>query len=137
MTTSVSINWINAVISLLHTWLSAVAKSTAIKDRGTNVFKLFEAIDLNGHRTNPRLTPQVALYDDGVGTESLLPLKIVGGAFGWGLKRNVLKLYTLGAILSPLSSARSAQEALFESSSYRPLTSARQQGSGLRLLLAL
>jgi uncharacterized protein (DUF2235 family) len=40
------------------------------------------------------LTPQIALYDDGVGTESFLPLKLFGGAFGWGLKRNVLKLYT-------------------------------------------
>ena len=68
--------------------------NTAIKDRGTNVFKLYEAIDLNGHRTNPELTPQVALYDDGVGTESFLPLKLLGGAFGYGMKRNVLKLYT-------------------------------------------
>jgi uncharacterized protein (DUF2235 family) len=42
--------------------------NTAIKDRGTNVFKLYEAIDLNGHRTDPTLAPQVALYDDGVGT---------------------------------------------------------------------
>jgi uncharacterized protein (DUF2235 family) len=68
--------------------------NTAIKDRGTNVFKLFEAVDLNGHRADPKLTPQVALYDDGVGTESFLPLKLLGGAFGWGLKRNVLDLYT-------------------------------------------
>jgi uncharacterized protein (DUF2235 family) len=68
--------------------------NTAIKDRGTNVFKLFEAVDLNGHRTDANLTPQIALYDDGVGTESFLPLKLLGGAFGWGLKRNVLKLYT-------------------------------------------
>jgi uncharacterized protein (DUF2235 family) len=68
--------------------------NTAIKDRGTNVFKLYEAIDLNGHRTDPTLAPQVALYDDGVGTETFLPLKLLGGAFGWGMKRNVLKLYT-------------------------------------------
>jgi uncharacterized protein (DUF2235 family) len=68
--------------------------NSANKDRGTNVFKLFEAVDLNGHRTDPKLTPQVALYDDGVGTESFLPLKLLGGAFGWGLKRNVLNLYT-------------------------------------------
>jgi uncharacterized protein (DUF2235 family) len=68
--------------------------NSAIKERGTNVFKLFEAVDLNGHRTNFRLTPQIALYDDGVGTENFLPLRLLGGAFGWGLKRNVLKLYT-------------------------------------------
>ena len=41
--------------------------NTAVKDRGTNVFKVFEAVDLNGHRLNPELTPQVAIYDDGVG----------------------------------------------------------------------
>ena len=46
--------------------------NSAIKDRGTNVFKLFEAVDLNGHRTNPSLDAQIALYDDGVGTQTFL-----------------------------------------------------------------
>ena len=68
--------------------------NTTIKGRGTNVFKLFEAVDLNGHRTDPRLMPQVAIYDDGVGTESFKPLKILGGATGFGLARNVRQLYT-------------------------------------------
>jgi uncharacterized protein (DUF2235 family) len=67
--------------------------NTAIKDRGTNVFKMFEAIDLNGHRINPYLDPQVAFYDDGVGTETFLPLKLLGGAFGFGLAKNVRNLY--------------------------------------------
>lgn len=67
--------------------------NSAIKGRGTNVFKLFEAIDLNGHRTRPELTPQVALYDDGVGTENFKPLKIFAGATGYGLSRNVKQLY--------------------------------------------
>lgn len=67
--------------------------NTAIKDRGTNVFKMFEAIDLNGHRINPFLDPQVAFYDDGVGTETFLPLKLLGGAFGFGLAKNVRNLY--------------------------------------------
>ena len=67
--------------------------NTAIKGRGTNVFKMFEAIDLNGHRTNPALDPQVAFYDDGVGTETFLPLKLLGGAFGFGLAKNVRNLY--------------------------------------------
>ena len=53
--------------------------NTAIKGRGTNVFKVFESVDLNGHRLNPKLTPQVAIYDDGVGTEDFKPLKILGG----------------------------------------------------------
>ena len=67
--------------------------NTAIKGRGTNVFKLFEAVDLNGHRSDPRLTPQIALYDDGVGTENFKPLKILAGATGFGLSRNVRQLY--------------------------------------------
>ena len=67
--------------------------NTALKDRGTNVFKLFEAIDLNGHRFQPRLTPQIAFYDDGVGTESFKPMKVFAGATGFGLGRNVRQLY--------------------------------------------
>ncbi len=50
--------------------------NTANKDRGTNVFKLLEAVDLNGHLVDPTLTVQVALYDDGVGTESLSSVEI-------------------------------------------------------------
>ena len=64
-----------------------------IKGRGTNVFKLFEAVDLNGHRTDPALRPQIALYDDGVGTEDFKPLKVFAGATGFGLSRNVRQLY--------------------------------------------
>ncbi|MPY90844.1 MAG: hypothetical protein GEU99_23390 [Luteitalea sp.] len=67
--------------------------NTAIKGRGTNVFKLYEAVDLNGHRLDPALTPQVAFYDDGVGTENFKPLKIIAGASGYGLSRNVKRLY--------------------------------------------
>lgn len=67
--------------------------NSSVKGRGTNVFKLFEAIDLNGHRSDPNLTPQVALYDDGVGTEDFKPLKIFAGATGFGLSRNVRQLY--------------------------------------------
>lgn len=64
-----------------------------MKGRGTNVFKLFEAVDLQDHHRDPSLPPQIAYYDDGVGTEQFKPLKLVGGAFGWGLSRNVRDLY--------------------------------------------
>lgn len=67
--------------------------NTAIKGRGTNVFKVFEAVDLDSHRYDPSVTPQIAIYDDGVGTENLKPLKILSGATGWGLSRNVRHLY--------------------------------------------
>ena len=54
--------------------------NSAVKGRGTNVFKIFESVDLNGHRFDPQLVPQIAIYDDGVGTEDFKPLKIVAGA---------------------------------------------------------
>src|SRR6266540_307454 len=60
---------------------------------GKNIFKVFEATDLNGHRTDPTLVPQVALYDDGVGTEDFKPVRIFAGATGYGLGRNVKQLY--------------------------------------------
>ncbi|MGE0677208.1 DUF2235 domain-containing protein [Pseudolabrys sp.] len=52
----------------------------------TNVWRIFQSIDLTS-------SEQVACYDDGVGTSSFKPLAILGGAFGWGLKRNVIHLY--------------------------------------------
>lgn len=52
----------------------------------TNVWRVFEALDLSG-------SDQVAYYDDGVGTSSFKPWAVLGGAFGFGLRRNVLSLY--------------------------------------------
>jgi uncharacterized protein (DUF2235 family) len=52
----------------------------------TNVWRMFQSVDLTG-------SEQVACYDDGVGTSAFKPLAILGGAFGWGLKRNVIHLY--------------------------------------------
>lgn len=64
-----------------------------VKNRGTNVFKLYEAVDLQGHKEEPdELREQIAFYDDGVGTANAFA-KVVGGAFGWGFSRNVKKMY--------------------------------------------
>src|SRR5437868_5365689 len=52
----------------------------------TNVWRMFESLDL-------RSSDQIAIYDDGVGTSAFKPLAILGGAFGFGLKRNVIGLY--------------------------------------------
>ena len=71
----------NIVICSDGTW------NSAYKRRGTNVFKLFEAVDTSEDG-------QVAFYDDGVGTEKLKVLQLLGGAFGLGLARNVRQLYT-------------------------------------------
>src|SRR5262245_1994977 len=64
-----------------------------IEGRGTNVFKLFEAVDLNGHRTDPTLDTQLAFYDDGVGTTGTVLNRLAGGAVGFGLKEKVKELY--------------------------------------------
>ena len=52
----------------------------------TNVWRLYQALDLT-------TDDQVAFYGDGVGTSALRPLALIGGAFGFGLKRNVKHLY--------------------------------------------
>ena len=52
----------------------------------TNVWRVFELLDLTG-------PCQVAKYDDGVGSSAFKPIALLGGAFGWGLKRNVIDLY--------------------------------------------
>src|SRR5688572_16858134 len=53
----------------------------------TNVWRLYESLRLD----DPSV--QVACYDDGVGTSGFKPLRLLGGAIGVGLKRNVLRLY--------------------------------------------
>jgi uncharacterized protein (DUF2235 family) len=65
-----------------------------IKARGTNVFKLYEAIDRNRHKADPNAVPQIAFYDDGVGTSKFIPLRVLGGALGFGFSQNVKDLYT-------------------------------------------
>jgi len=57
----------------------------------TNVWRMYEAVDLGPSSEGKR--DQIAYYDDGVGTSSFKPLTLMGGAFGWGLQRNVLDIY--------------------------------------------
>ena len=66
--------------------LSDGTGNSASKVWKSNVWRIFESLDLRG-------SDQVAFYDDGVGTSSFKPLAILGGVFGWGLKRNVLDIY--------------------------------------------
>lgn len=60
---------------------------------GTNVWRLFKAVDLHGHESDPTKSAQITFYDDGVGTEDFKLFKLLGGAFGWGLSRNIRQLY--------------------------------------------
>lgn len=66
--------------------LSDGTGNAASKVWRTNVWRVFELLDLSG-------PDQVAKYDDGVGSSAFKPLALLGGAFGWGLKRNVIDLY--------------------------------------------
>ena len=67
--------------------LSDGTGNSAAKLFKTNVWKLYEALDLTPS------SDQIAAYDDGVGTSRFKPWAILTGAFGFGLKRNVLKMY--------------------------------------------
>ena len=58
----------------------------------TNVWRLYQALDLI-EPVESGVLPQVACYNDGVGTSAFKPLAMLGGMFGWGLKRNVLHMY--------------------------------------------
>jgi uncharacterized protein (DUF2235 family) len=60
--------------------------NSSAKSEKTNVWRLYQALDLSG-------PDQVAAYDDGVGTSRFKYWAIIEGAFGIGLKRNVLDLY--------------------------------------------
>jgi uncharacterized protein (DUF2235 family) len=66
--------------------LSDGTGNAAAKVWRTNVWRTFEALDLSEN-------DQVAFYDDGVGTSSFKPIAVLGGAFGFGLKRNVIDIY--------------------------------------------
>ena len=54
----------------------------------TNVWRLFQILDLRYP------AKQVAYYDDGVGTSSFKAFAILSGVFGFGLKRNVVDIYS-------------------------------------------
>ena len=73
--------------------LSDGTGNSAGKLHKTNVWRLYQALDLipPDKIGGPE---QIAHYHDGVGSSSFKPFAILGGAFGWGLKRSVIDLYT-------------------------------------------
>jgi uncharacterized protein (DUF2235 family) len=54
----------------------------------TNVWRLFQILDLKDPAS------QIAFYDNGVGTSSFKPFAVLGEVFGFGLKRNVIDIYS-------------------------------------------
>lgn len=53
----------------------------------TNVWRLYNNLDLANNA-------QIAFYDNGVGSAANIISRIVGGIFGYGLKRNILDIYS-------------------------------------------
>src|SRR6202171_2265310 len=68
--------------------LSDGTGNSAAKVFKTNVWRLFQILDLR----DP--AGQIAYYDDGVGTSSFKLFAVLGGVFGFGLKRNVIDIYS-------------------------------------------
>ena len=66
--------------------LSDGTGNSSAKITKTNVWRIYQAIDLSQG-------DQIAFYDDGVGTGGLKFMRMLGGAFGFGLARNVRHLY--------------------------------------------
>ncbi|MES0491285.1 MAG: DUF2235 domain-containing protein [Leptospirales bacterium] len=69
--------------------------NSAAKSNKTNVFKIFESVNVGGFydKEAKGLRKQVAFYDDGVGNDDWKPLKILGGMFGYGVSKNICQLY--------------------------------------------
>jgi len=66
--------------------LSDGTGNSAAKKNKTNVWRLYQALDLHDKY-------QIAMYEDGVGSQENTVLKVLGGVFGYGLRRNVIEMY--------------------------------------------
>ena len=62
--------------------------NSAAKFHGTNVWRIFTALDRQSADAE-----QITYYDDGVGTDSVRILRLLGGGFGLGLTRNIIQAY--------------------------------------------
>ena len=59
----------------------------------SNVYKIYNAVEI--HDTS---TPQYTYYDNGVGTSTNKYWRAISGAFGMGIKQNIMDLYTFLAL---------------------------------------
>jgi uncharacterized protein (DUF2235 family) len=66
--------------------LSDGTGNSAAAANKTNVWRLYEALDLTG-------ADQIATFGDGVGTSKSKPMQILGLALGLGVKKNTIQLY--------------------------------------------
>lgn len=72
--------------------LSDGTGNSAAKLFKTNIWRLYQALDVDPDPPHG-LRRQVALYDDGVGSDNFKPLALIGSAFGIGVWKNVRDLY--------------------------------------------
>ena len=66
--------------------LSDGTGNSAAASNKTNVWRIYEALDLTG-------ADQIATFGDGVGTSKSKPVQILGLALGVGVKKNTIQLY--------------------------------------------
>ena len=66
--------------------LSDGTGNSAAASNKTNVWRLYEALDLTG-------ADQIATFGDGVGTSKSKPMQLLGLVFGVGVKKNTIQLY--------------------------------------------
>jgi hypothetical protein len=67
--------------------LSDGTGNSASSAHKTNIWRFYKAVDVS------QGSDQAVFYDNGVGTSSFTVKRLLGMAFGWGLKNNVKELY--------------------------------------------
>jgi len=63
------------------------------KARGTNVWRLFQAVAAQGDNGQGQVVAQLKIHDDGVGTDEFFVKRLMGAAFGYGISENLRQLY--------------------------------------------
>ncbi|SFK71018.1 DUF2235 domain-containing protein [Methylocapsa palsarum] len=66
--------------------LSDGTGNSAASASKTNVWRLYQALDMTDGA-------QIAAFSDGVGTSSIMPVRILGQALGFGVQLHVIRLY--------------------------------------------
>lgn len=67
---------------------------TGSKARGTNVWKVREAVAQRDHESDAGVARQIVYYVEGVGAGPWTVEKVLGNAFGYGLSEDIRELYT-------------------------------------------
>ncbi len=83
----------NIVVCSDGTGNTTIKCNTANKYIGANAIKLCRAIDRSNQKKSPSQTPKVAIYDDGIGADSIKLLRLLACVLRIGLSRNIQQLY--------------------------------------------